>query len=121
MPQNRYYAGPPTDHFDGVRFFNPGQPGSDRGLSEVLRWKAAGAPAKWPELVVITPAVPEPRVDGLRITAVGHATLLIQSVWLNILTDPSGPRVRALCPSLGPRGSQHLASRSSTCRLLMQC
>jgi hypothetical protein len=28
--QNRYYHGPPSDHFDGVRFFNPGS--KDRGL-----------------------------------------------------------------------------------------
>ncbi len=88
MPRNRYYAGPVSDHFDGTRFFNPGQPSTDRGPKDALRWKLAGAAAKWPASVPITPAKPDARVDGLRITMVGHASLLIQAAGLNILTDP---------------------------------
>ncbi|MEJ8630211.1 hypothetical protein P0F65_10840 [Sphingomonas sp. I4] len=42
MARNRYYDGPPSDHFDGTRFFNPGQPDTDRGLRAILRWKLAG-------------------------------------------------------------------------------
>ena len=36
------------------------------------------------------PAKPEARVagNGLRVTMVGHATLLMQTAGLNILTDP---------------------------------
>ena len=56
MPRNRYYQGPPTDHFDGVRFFNPGQPSTDRGLPAMLRWKLAGGAARWPGSVPVTPA-----------------------------------------------------------------
>ena len=88
MPRNRYYHGPPSDHFDGVRFLNPGQPSTDRGLSAMLRWKLAGAAGKWPASVPVTPAKPEARVGGLRITMVGHASLLIQAAGKNILTDP---------------------------------
>ncbi|MFV0625335.1 MBL fold metallo-hydrolase [Sphingomonas sp. ac-8] len=88
MARNRYYNGPPSDHFDGTRFFNPGQPNVDRPLSDVLKWKLAERPARWPKSVAITPAVPAPRVDGLAITAVGHATLLIQAGGVNLLTDP---------------------------------
>ena len=88
MPRNRYYQGPPTDHFDGVRFFNPGQPSTDRGLPAMLRWKLAGGAARWPASVPVTPAKPETRVAGLRITMVGHASLLIQAAGRNILTDP---------------------------------
>jgi len=88
MPRNRYYQGPPSDHFDGVRFFNPGQPSTDRGLTALLRWKLAGAAATWPTTVPVTPAKPEARVTGLRVTAVGHASLLIQAAGMNILTDP---------------------------------
>ncbi|HIV78933.1 MAG TPA: MBL fold metallo-hydrolase [Candidatus Sphingomonas excrementigallinarum] len=88
MVCNRYYDGPPSDHFDGTRFFNPGQPGTDRGLRAILRWKLAGAAAKWPKSVPVTPARPEARVDGLCVTMVGHASLLIQAAGVNILTDP---------------------------------
>jgi L-ascorbate metabolism protein UlaG (beta-lactamase superfamily) len=88
MPRNRYYQGPTTDHFDRVRFFNPGQPSTDRGLTAMLRWKLAGGAAKWPVSVPVTPVKPEARVAGLRIIMVGHASLLIQAAGRNILTDP---------------------------------
>jgi L-ascorbate metabolism protein UlaG (beta-lactamase superfamily) len=88
MPQNRYYQGPPSDHFDGVRFFNPGQSPTDRGLKDVLRWKLARGAVTWPRSVPVTPAKPNARVDGIRVTMVGHASLLIQVAGLNILTDP---------------------------------
>jgi hypothetical protein len=55
MPKNRYYQGPPSDHFDGLRFFNPGQAPTDRGLKDVLRWKLASGVAKWPRSVPVTP------------------------------------------------------------------
>jgi len=79
MARNRYYDGPPSDHFDGIRFFNPGQASTDRGISDMLRWKLGGRAAKWPDSVPIVPARPEARVDTLRITMVGYASLLIQA------------------------------------------
>ena len=88
MAHNRYYDGPPSDHYDGTRFFNPGQENTDRGLRAMLRWKLAGAAAKWPKSVPVMSAKPEARVDGLCITMVGHASLLIQVAGVNILTDP---------------------------------
>ena len=36
----------------------------------------------------VTPAKPDARVDGIRVTMIGHASLLIQVAGLNILTDP---------------------------------
>jgi L-ascorbate metabolism protein UlaG (beta-lactamase superfamily) len=91
---NRYYQGPPSDHFDGTRFFNPGQPPTDRGLADILRWRWREKRASWPAHVPVTPAVPDARVAGLRVTMVGHATLLIQAAGTNILTDPVwSPRV----------------------------
>jgi L-ascorbate metabolism protein UlaG (beta-lactamase superfamily) len=84
---NPYYQGPVSDHFDGTRFFNPG--GEDpRGFVDLLRWQLGGDRAAWPGDVAITPARPLPRVDDLRVTMVGHATVLIQAGGLNILTDP---------------------------------
>lgn len=88
MTRNPYYDGPVSDHFDGLRFFNPGQPDNVKGLRALLRWKLAGRAAAWPRSVPIAPITPQPRVAGLRITMVGHASLLIQAAGLNILTDP---------------------------------
>lgn len=88
---NRYYAGPPSDHFDGRVFFNPdGVP--PKGLRDLLRWQLRGRRLRWPRRFESPhpPAHPARRIDGndLRITAVGHATLLIQTAGLNLLTDP---------------------------------
>ena len=88
MARNPYYRGPTSDHFDGTRFFNPGEPDPDRGLSDILRWRRTAPRNDWPASIPVTPVVPEPRVAGLRVTMVGHATLLIQVAGLNVLTDP---------------------------------
>jgi L-ascorbate metabolism protein UlaG (beta-lactamase superfamily) len=103
MPRNRYYAGPPSDHFDGVRFFNPGQPVADAGLRDVLRWKLANGAARWPKSVPVVPARPEPRVAGMRVTMVGHASLLIQAAGVNILTDPVWSKRASPLSFAGPR------------------
>lgn len=75
--------------FDGSRFSNLSgtQP---RGLGSLLRWMVTRQRAPWPDAVENDPA-PKPvaRVEaGVRVTFVGHATLLIQVDGLNILTDP---------------------------------
>ncbi|MGV8937681.1 MAG: MBL fold metallo-hydrolase [Allorhizobium sp.] len=93
MPKskNPYYTGPVSDHFDGARFFNPSgiPPG---GFVEALKWQLNGKRARWPESFTSPFADnrPEPKITGtdLRVTMVGHATLLIQVAGLNILTDP---------------------------------
>lgn len=86
--RNPYYDGGPSDHFDGLRFFNPPGPARDKGLKDVLRWQSSGNKARWATTIPVTPARPEPRVDGIRVSMVGHATLLIQMDGLNVLTDP---------------------------------
>ena len=100
---NRYHAGPPTDHFDGQRFFNPGQADTDRSLADIWRWKRGTTPAAWPRTVPIVPVVPAPRVEGLRVTMVGHATLLVQLAGLNILTDPVWSARASPVAFAGPR------------------
>jgi L-ascorbate metabolism protein UlaG (beta-lactamase superfamily) len=86
----RSYQGPVSDHFDGTRFFNPGKP-MDKGFFEVLKWYSTRRPEPWPEFAEL-PFTDKPpqRVAGdqLRVSFVGHVTLLIQTQGLNILTDP---------------------------------
>jgi L-ascorbate metabolism protein UlaG (beta-lactamase superfamily) len=106
MAGNRYYDGPPSDHFDGTRFFNPGgiEP---RPFTDVLRWRFGGGSerAAWPERVEspFPAAVPDARVEDLRLTMVGHATLLLQVAGLNILTDPVWSERVSPVSFLGPR------------------
>lgn len=89
---NPYYAGPPSDHFDGTLFFNPnGEEPS--GFVDLLRWKLGGGKAEWPDRwpqPQPTPPDTPSRITGeaLRVTMIGHATLLIQVSGVNILTDP---------------------------------
>ena len=76
---NRYYSGLPSDHFDGLRFFNPDHPDTDRGLRDLLRWKLKEKAAPWPRTVPVRQTVPDARVAALRVTIVGHASVLIQA------------------------------------------
>jgi hypothetical protein len=88
--QARYYDGPVSDHFDGTRFFDPhGAP--PKSFLDLARWLVRKKWNAWPDHVALAHADQPPmRVDGRpwRISYVGHATLLIQTVGLNILTDP---------------------------------
>ncbi|SEQ55843.1 L-ascorbate metabolism protein UlaG, beta-lactamase superfamily [Faunimonas pinastri] len=88
MPANKYYQGPPSDHFDDGRFFNPRHPNTDRGLKDLLRWRFEGGRQPWTEAPPVRTTVPEPQVAGLRVTMVGHASVLIQLAGRNLLVDP---------------------------------
>ena len=86
------YAGPVSDHFDGMRFFDPhGVP--PRSLAEVLGWQFGPdrQRASWPDWAPSPHSdTPPPRVGGgkVRLSFVGHVTWLIQTADLNILIDP---------------------------------
>jgi len=111
--RNPYYSGPPSDHFDGLRFFNTPR-ADENGLKDVLRWRFEERKrAVWPQSVKsLAPDKPPQRVYGsaLRLSYIGHASFLLQLYGLNILFDPvlseraspfafAGPR-RALPPGI---------------------
>jgi L-ascorbate metabolism protein UlaG (beta-lactamase superfamily) len=104
-----YYTGPISDHFDGVRFFDP-RGASPKSRRDLLRWfvdrRRRGRRAKWP---VWAPSPyadrPPARVEGptWRISYVGHASFLIQTAGLNILLDPVWSKRASPSRFIGPR------------------
>ena len=121
---NRYYRGPRSDHFDGTCFFNPGgEP--PRGFADVVRWQFREKRVPWPKEFEspFAQARPEQRVEGetLRITMVGHATLLIQICGVNILTDPVWSDRASPFAFAGPKRVPRPASPSGTCRRSTWC
>jgi L-ascorbate metabolism protein UlaG (beta-lactamase superfamily) len=102
MAQKPYHSGPVSDHFDGTRFFNPAG-SAPRGLRDLLKWQLGGKRARWPQSVPTTPAQPAAQVADMTITMVGHATLLIQTAGVNILTDPVWSQRASPLSFLGPK------------------
>ena len=87
---SRHSSGPQSDHYDGRYFFNPGKP-MDKGFVEFMKWRLTSKKNPWPQFNALESYdIPPNRVNGdtLRISYVGHATVLLQTQGLNILTDP---------------------------------
>jgi L-ascorbate metabolism protein UlaG (beta-lactamase superfamily) len=59
-------------------------------LRELLRWQLSGERQRWPKWVEVMQSKPEQRVtgDALRLTFINHATVLVQTGGINLLTDP---------------------------------
>lgn len=98
------YEGPTSDHFDGERFFNL-QRTPPKTSADFWKWVFTRDAAKWPEWVDFEPTVPPQRVEGdaLRVTFVNHATVLLQTHGLNILTDPVWSERTSPLSWAGPR------------------
>ena len=87
---SRYYSGPVSDHFNGARFFGP-RPLAGKSLRQLLKWRLMGKRAAWPAWIENRPfPAPPERVSGpdIRVTMIGHVTVLLQTAGVNILTDP---------------------------------
>lgn len=87
---SRYVEGPVTDHFDGKRFFNPGKP-HEVGFFDFLKWKFTADRGPWPNYSELRQYdSPPERVYGskLRVSYIGHATVLLQTSGVNVLVDP---------------------------------
>lgn len=100
-----YYDGPPSDHYDGARFFNPGPAQPARRAATLERFIAANDRAVWPDEVAVRPSVPPRRAQGdeMLVTWIGHATVLVQTAGLNILTDPIWSERASPFSFAGPR------------------
>jgi L-ascorbate metabolism protein UlaG (beta-lactamase superfamily) len=81
---------PPSDHWDGERFFNPGVD-TDHPFADFWRWRRTRQQAPWPRWVADPIFPPPPRRvtgDAVAATFIGHATWLLQLGGVNLLTDP---------------------------------
>lgn len=106
-----YYDGPESGHYDGERFFNPDVnpvPGLSGPRGGVLTRFIPGQPPTppWPERVAVRPVdparLPPLKTGQMRAIWVGHATVLIQTPTLNILTDPIWSDVSGPLNLVGP-------------------
>jgi L-ascorbate metabolism protein UlaG (beta-lactamase superfamily) len=84
-----HYMGKKSDHFDGKQFHNLNNVREHSSL-EGLYWFLTRKSPQWPtEMIKSRPFIP-PVINGndVVVTYVNHATCLIQSKNINILTDP---------------------------------
>src|SRR5271170_2144116 len=106
MARNPYYSGPPSDHFDGLRFFAPGG-AKDKNLRDIARWaREARKRVAWPkDLAPVNKDHPPERVHGraLRVSFIGHSSFLIQTEGVNLLLDPIWAKYAGPWGRVGPR------------------
>jgi L-ascorbate metabolism protein UlaG (beta-lactamase superfamily) len=95
---------PPSDHFNGKTFYNPGKE-SGRGFLDLIRWKMTSRATLWPRPAEVArvPLPAAPLADGIVATWVGHATFVLRTASLTILTDPIFSDVAGPVSWLGPR------------------
>ncbi len=105
-PDNPYYSGPASNHFNGKIFFNPGGI-PPRRLRDLLKWQLLESRTRWPANFPseFHGTKPDRRINGrdVRVTMVGHATLLIQTAGMNFLTDPVWSRRASPVQFAGPK------------------
>jgi L-ascorbate metabolism protein UlaG (beta-lactamase superfamily) len=101
-PRRPYHDGPPGPFFDGRRFRQPGRD-TDKTLRDLAGWAFGGGKVAWPDAAPAGRARPAARVEGLALTHVGHASLLIQTGGLNLLVDPVWAERASPVPFAGPK------------------
>ena len=98
------YEGPPSDHFDGETFFNS-EPMPKHSLLSFLWMRVRTDYADWQEFIPsLLHTKPPSKIErGIRYTVVNHATVLIQTPQLNVLTDPIWSERCSPFQSIGPK------------------
>lgn len=95
---------PLSDHFNGKTFF---QDHHDHALRrrDFWRWRLTAKPKLWPRQVAFTPPPPppSPRGEEVVVTWIGHATFLIRTETVNLLTDPIFSERASPFTWIGPR------------------
>lgn len=84
-----FTSGETREHFRNGRFFNPGV--RDHGFLEAMRWMLRRKIGPWTKWIASAPGPPPPVAvpgEALRVTLVNHATVLLQTQSVNIVTDP---------------------------------
>ena len=103
-----YYKGEATEYFNGKIFLNPGEDFHKHEMRDVRKmrseprqdWTTEAAEA---EQVTKQPTNIIPNAEGIKITLIGHSTVLIQMHGINILTDPVFSNRASPVSFLGPK------------------
>ncbi len=96
---------PRSDHFDGKRFRNA-PPMEQPSFGDFLKWRRTREPGAWPDWIPSEPGPPPPErvnCDDLRVTFVNHATVLVQTGGVNLLTDPIYAKRVSPVRGIGPK------------------
>lgn len=101
----KHYNGPVSDHFDGNRFFNiQDSSPEEQERKGIFHWLLNREKNVWTRKEV-EQTKPASRVEGSELTAtfINHATVLIQTEGLNILTDPIYSKRASPFSFVGPK------------------
>lgn len=94
-----------SDHFDGHEFSNNGKQ-INKSFFDLLKWKFTDDDNDWPETVenkIFEPINHELQAGEISTTYINHASHLIQTQGLNILTDPIFSERASPFSFLGPK------------------
>lgn len=94
-------------HYDGKRFWNLDRNVSgDKSFFDVLKWRMTAQRAEWPSFIddALAPdVVTRNASDSLRVTFINHATLMIQTHGINLITDPVFSKRASPFTFMGPK------------------
>lgn len=79
---------PKSNHYNGKTFFNPSFHG-EKSFFDVMKWRWTADRAEWPATIEnkTYPKIPLDKHKAI-FTFIGHASYLVQTPGLNIITDP---------------------------------